>query len=231
MTFEPGQPDHPEITFPLHPERAQPHRTEPVAVPTVPIGGGDPWRQLSEQRRILVSGRLDRDTATELSAKLMALDGESTRDIEILINSGGGPLDAILPVLDVLDLMRARTNTTCIGSVGGTAVALLAAGTGTRRSAPNATICLRLDDHQQIEGTTTDIVRRALELDAIRARYVATLVAKTRLSEDRVMAEIDNGRTMTAADARELGVIDVADGPTGASRPSADRTVRLHDTP
>jgi ATP-dependent Clp protease, protease subunit len=220
MTFE---PDHPAITYPLPPERTQPQRTEPVVVPMVPIGGGDPWQRLSEQRRILVNGPLDRDTVTALSAQLMALDGESTRDVEIVINSGGGPLEEILPVLDVVDLMRARTNTTCVGSAAGTAVALVAAGTGTRRGASNATICLRIDDRQAIEGTTTDIIRRAGELDAIRARYVATLVAKTGLDEDRLVADIENGRSITAAEARELGIVDAVDEPADLRSRRADR--------
>jgi ATP-dependent Clp protease, protease subunit len=211
MTF---QPDHPEITFPLPPERTPPQRTEPVAVPMVSIGGGDPWQQLSQQRRILVSGPLDRGTVTDLSAKLMALDGESTRDIEIVINSAGGPLEEILPVLDVLDLIRARTNTTCVGSAAGTAVALVAAGTGTRRGTSNARICLRIEDRQTIDGSTTDIIRRAEELDAIRARYVAALIAKTGLDEDRLVADIESGRSITAAEARELGILDVVDEPT-----------------
>ena len=220
MTF---QPDHPEITYPLPPERSQPQRTQPVVVPMVPMGGGDPWQQLSEQRRILVSGTIDRDAVTTLSAQLMAFDGESTRDVEVVVNSSGGPLEEILPVLDVLGLMRARTNTTCVGSVNGTAVALLAAGTGTRRIASSATVCLRIDDRQTLTGTTTDIIRRAAELDAIRARYVAALIATTGLGEDRLEAEIASGRSMAASVARELGIVDVVDEPAGVKASSPHR--------
>ncbi|MGD9700859.1 MAG: ATP-dependent Clp protease proteolytic subunit [Acidimicrobiia bacterium] len=205
------QPEHPEIPYPLPPERTPPQRTEPVIVPMVSIGGGDPWQHLTDQRRILVSGPLDRDTVTELSAALMALDGESVRDVEIVINSSGGPLAEIFPVLDVLGLMRARTNTTCVGSAVGTAVALVAAGTGTRRSASNATFCLRIDDRQTIDGTTSEIVRCAEELEALRDRYVATLASRTGLDEERLTAEIEHGRSLTATDARELGIVDAVD--------------------
>lgn len=114
----------------------------------------------------------------------------------------------IFPVLDVLALMRARTNTTCIGSAAGTAVAILASGTGTRRAAPNATFCLRIDDRQAIDGSTTDIVRRAAELDALRARYITALVAATGLDRDRIGEEIDRGRVLTATEAREAGIVD-----------------------
>ena len=210
----PACPEHPEIPYPLPPERFPPRRSEPVVVPMVSMGGGDPWQQLTDQRRILVTGPLDRNTVTTLSAKLMALDGESGRDVEIVISSNGGPLAEIFPVLDVFDLMRAHVNTTCVGSAAGTAVALVAGGTGMRRSASNATFCLRINDRQTIEGTTSDIVRRAGELDALRGRYVATLAATTGLDDERLIAEIEHGRFLTATEARELRIVDAVDDPT-----------------
>jgi Clp protease len=100
------EPEYPEIPFPLPPERTPPHRTEPVAVPMVSIEGSDAWETLAEQRRILVSGPLDRDAVLELSARLMAFDGASSRDVEIVINSSGGPLAEIFALLDVIGLMR-----------------------------------------------------------------------------------------------------------------------------
>lgn len=205
------EPEHPEIPYPLPPERIPPRRTEPVAVPIVSFGGSDAWEQLAEQRRILVSGPLDREAVTDLSAKLMAFDGASSREVEIVINSTGGPLPEIFPVLDVLQLMRARTKTTCIGSAVGTAVAIVACGTGTRRAAPNATLCLRIDDRHTAEGTTTDIVRDATELAAARRRYVAAIAAATGAPHDRIAAEVDHGGLLTAAQAHELGIVDAVD--------------------
>lgn len=201
-------PEYPEIPYPLPPERTPPRRTEPVAVPIVSIGGGDAWEGLAEQRRILVSGPLDRDAVVELSAKLMAFDGASSRDVEIVINSSGGPLAEIFALLDVIDLMRARTNTTIIGSAAGTAVAVAACGTGRRRAAPNATLCLRVEDRHTIEGTASDIGRNAAELDALRGRYVAALAAATSLGAERLVAEIDRGRFLTAAEACDVGIVD-----------------------
>jgi ATP-dependent Clp protease protease subunit len=220
MAIEPG---HPEIPYPLPPERLPPRRTEPPVVPIVSFEGGDAWERLDEQRRILVSGRLDHDAATALAAKLMAFDGASSRDVEIVINSGGGPLEEIFAVLDVLRLMRARTHTTCIGSVVGTAAAVVACGTGTRRAATNATLCLRIDDRHTIEGTTSDIVRDAEALSELSTRYVATLAGATHLDAERLAVEIRRGTYLTAAQARDLGILDrVDDRSTSSSTSTAE---------
>src|SRR4029453_1554845 len=124
------EPEYPEIPFPLPPGRTPPQRTEPLMVPVVSIEGGNAWERLAEQRRVLVSGPLDRGAVTELSAKLMAFDGASSRDVEIVINRTGGPMDEIFPVLDVLDLTRAKVHATVVGSAIGTAVSIVARATG-----------------------------------------------------------------------------------------------------
>lgn len=101
-----------------------PERPDPSPVPMAD-GGGSLWERLRDQRRILVSGRLEERTVTDLAAQLMAFDGSSSRDVEMTVTSSGGSLGAIFPLLDVVGLMRARVNVTAIGSVHATAVGLV----------------------------------------------------------------------------------------------------------
>ncbi len=207
----PGQPpDYPEIP-PLFPPREPPGRTPPVVpvvVPTVDAAAGAVREQLAEQRRILVSGPLDHHTVTRLTAELMALDGLSSRDVELVVNSIGGRQSDILAVLDVLDLMRARVNVTCIGNASGTAVALVASGTGHRRAAPHARFSLRSDQEQRIEGTTSDIVRQAEELAEIRRQYLNSLAAATGQDETFLARELEAGGWHNSGEAMALGIID-----------------------
>src|SRR6266508_2006098 len=94
----------------------------PVAIPLVDVPGGhDPFERLFEQRRVFLRGRLDDASATRLAAELMALDGESARDVTLVITSPGGPLDDCWSVLDVLAVMRAPVHTTALGQASGTA--------------------------------------------------------------------------------------------------------------
>ncbi|MEM7325703.1 MAG: ATP-dependent Clp protease proteolytic subunit [Actinomycetota bacterium] len=198
----------PEFPVPSPPGRTPPGAPQPVAVPIVDVGAGLARDSLTEQRRILVSGILDREAVTSLAAQLMAFDGLSSRDVEILLNSSGGPVSDFLPVLDVFDLMRAKVNVTVIGSVSGTAVGLVATGTGERRAAPHARFSLRLDATQAIHGTAEDITRHAGELAHQRARYLAALAAATGQDEGVLAEQLDRGRTRTAEEARAMGIVD-----------------------
>ena len=206
-------PSHdPEFPVPSRPGW-EPQRTPaPAAVPIVDFGTGVVWDSLAEQRRILVSGTLDHEAITSLAAQLMAFDGASSRDVEILINSGGGRVSDFLPVLDVFGLMRAKVNVTVIGSVSGTAVGLVAAGTGERRAARHARFSLRVDATQSIHGTAEDITRHADELAHQRTRYIAALAEATG-QEAGVLAEaIDRGVAHTAEEALAMGLVDTIAG-------------------
>lgn len=206
MPVEP--PEHPEIPYPFPPEPTTRPRNEPVVIPMVDMPSGDAWQRLAQQRRILVGGPLDRAATATLSAQLMALDGESSRDVEIVINSEGGPLSDIFAVLDVVELMRARVNTTCIGSARGTAAALIACGTGQRRAAPHATLSLRCDERETLEGTSSDIARRAVEVAGLRSRLGAMVAVAIGRDEAIVADEIEHGRELDAVAALALGIID-----------------------
>lgn len=203
---------YPEYPRPFPPGREPQPRPEPVAVPLVDFGRGIVRDSLADQRRTLVSGTLHRETVTSLAAQLMAFDGSSSRDVEILLSSPGGPVSDILPVLDVFDLMRAKVTVTAIGSVSGTAVGLVAAGTGERRAAPHARFSLRIDATQSIHGAARDIALHAQELSHQRARYLAALSAATGLDEGALAEEIDRGGGHTADEALAMGIIDTIAG-------------------
>lgn len=204
-------PDYPEVPQPFPPRRPPEHTPPPVmplVVPTIDTATGALREQLADQRKLLVSGPLDHQATTRLTAELMALDGLSSRDVEIIVNSGGGQLGDIFPVLDVLDLMRARVNVTCIGAATGTAAALVASGTGHRQAAPHARFSLRCDHEQRIEGTAGEIARRAEELAEIQSRFLAALADATGQEEAFLAEEIEAGTQHSATEAIGLGIID-----------------------
>jgi ATP-dependent Clp protease protease subunit len=163
---------------------------------------------LLRQRRVMLAGPLDDAAATRVTAELMMLDGESSREVELIINSEGGPLADVLTVLDVLELMRAPVATRCIGRALGTAAAVLASGTGGRAAAGNAMIGLRLQERYDVSGRAIDVERFAGRLAVARQRLAAHMQAVTGLSDDEVARELDDGEPMTAQTALQRGVID-----------------------
>ena len=88
----------------------------------------------------------------------MSLDGRSADDVELYINSDGGPLADVLTVLDVVGSMRAAVNARCVGRATGTAAVLLAGASGTRRATAHALISLRCE---QPSGSTARPIRCA----------------------------------------------------------------------
>jgi len=203
-------PDRPpELPYPVTPGREPPTPVQPAPIPVPDLPEGDARRRLFDRRTVMVTGPLDRPAVNELCAQLMALDGESSRDVEAIVNSQGGPLPEVPAVLDVLGLMRAPVHTTCIGTARGTAAAILACGTGERRMTPSATVSLRCDEVESIEGSADDIRSEAEQLEAVRTGVVAAVATRTGMKAEAVAREMERGGWHGAEAARALGIVDV----------------------
>jgi ATP-dependent Clp protease protease subunit len=203
------EPWNPHIPYPFPPLREPPERRGPLMVPIVyEPTGRDPVRRLYERRRVLLGGPLDAAAATAVAAELMSLDGHSGRDIELLVNSPGGPVDDVFAVLDVITLSRAPVSVTCFGRAIGTAAIVLACGTGTRRATPNATISLRCREQTSIVGSAREAEQRAEHERQVRGRIRRIVGERTRLPADRIDHELDDGAQLDASGALELGIID-----------------------
>jgi ATP-dependent Clp protease protease subunit len=192
---------------PLPPERPHPPTIPPVPLVVEP-DGADPYERLLAQRRIVVRGRLDAAAVTRLAAELMTLDADSSRDIELLVNSPGGPVADVLGLLDVIGLVRGRVQTTCFGQALGTAAAVVACGTGSRRATANATLSLRCDEAEAATGTATEVATQAEHAVAQRGRLADLLAAATRRPRDRIVEQLDRGRLLDAPSAVAAGIVD-----------------------
>ena len=182
------------------------------------MSGFDLREQLLDQRRILVNGVLDQSSTSEIAAMLMTLDGRSAEPVELVVSGPGGPVADALALLDIIALMRAPVATTCLGAATGTATALIASGTGGRRASARATLSLRCDDAQHFDGHPVDVATRAEEALATRERFVAALAAATGQPIERISHELDRGRSLDAAAAKEMGLIDEITGKSPGSK-------------
>jgi len=161
-----------------------------------------------DARRVVVSGPLDAEATTRIAAELMAYDGESADDVEVVVNSDGGPLADVLALLDVIGAMRAKVTTRCLGRATGSAAVLLASGTGARRAGANATISLRDRDVARIEGPPSTLHAQLDDLERTRARLIDALVRATGRPADELRRQLDDGPLLDPAGAAALGLID-----------------------
>jgi ATP-dependent Clp protease, protease subunit len=217
MTTWPHEPTEPmppvppiRPGWPLPPERPLPgfepatRRQHPVMVPIVDL----PRSRPTDQRRVMVSGALDADTATRVAAELMELDGRSPDAVELVINSDGGPLGEVLAVLDVIGSMRAPVRTVCLGRATGSAAVLLASGTGGRRAGSHATISLRCAQVERIEGSPSSLRAQLEDLERTRSLVVDALVRATGRRADELSGQLDDGPTLDPDQAVALGLLD-----------------------
>ena len=185
-------------------------------VPQVPIPGAPAaaggfestiYTELLERRIVFVRDRLDHDTATLVTAQLMTLDADDTSPVTLVVNSGGGRVDAVAGLLDTIDLVRCPVDTSCVGRAEGTAAVVVAAGTGRRRCGRGATFRLRLPDLEA--AGPADRLRRDVEsATRVQGELIDRLAAITGQSRALVARDVERGRLLTADEAVTYGLVD-----------------------
>src|ERR687897_1237203 len=169
-------------------------------VPLVPMPGEPPtgpgtfdssvYADLLERRIVFVRARLDHDAAMLVTAQLMALDADDDAPITLVVNSGGGPADAAVGVLDTMDLVRCPVDTSCVGRAEGTAAVVVAAGSGRRRCGPGATFRLRFPD-LEAAGPASRLRQEVESATQLHRALVDRLVAITGQSRALVARDVE----------------------------------------
>lgn len=181
-------------------------------------GGGGQYqrfRQMSlddmllENRIVFLIGEINYARATEVIMKLLYLDNlKKGREISLYINSPGGSVDDTLAVYDTMRFLGSPVATYCIGRAQSGAALVLAAGAkGNRFALPHAKVML----HQPwggVTGQAADIKIQAEEILKAK-RLLSEIFAKhTGQSVEKITEETERDRYMSAAEAKDYGLID-----------------------
>ena len=169
----------------------------------------DIYSRLLKERIIFLTGGIGDEVSSLICAQLLFLESENpNKDIAFYINSPGGVVTSGLAVYDTMQYIRPDVSTVCIGQAASMGSLLLAAGAkGKRYSLPNARIMV----HQPsggYQGQAADIEIQAREILALRARLNNIYVHHTGKSLDVIEQALDRDKYMTAAEAKEFGLID-----------------------
>ena len=165
------------------------------------------FRNLYEKRVLYLRGAIEDTSADTLVAQLMSLDAESDDDITLYINSPGGLVSGLFAIYDVIQLMRSKVHTVCVGVAASAAAVILATGTGTRAATANARIML----HQPLggaRGQATDIQIQAEPIVFLRNRLNEILAERTGKPVEQIAKDTDRDFWLSASDAVEYGIID-----------------------
>ena len=169
----------------------------------------DIYSRLLKERIIFLTGQINDNIASLVTAQLLFLEAEDPKkEIYLYINSPGGLVTAGLGIYDTMQYVKPDISTLCIGQAASMGSFLLAAGTkGKRFSLPNSRIMV----HQPsagFQGQATDIEIHANEVLSLKKRLNEIYSKHTGKSVDEIKSALERDNFMTADVAQSFGLID-----------------------
>ena len=169
----------------------------------------DIYSRLLTERIIFLGTPVDDNVANLVIAQLLHLESDDPeKDISIYINSPGGVVTAALAMYDTMQYIKPDVSTICIGQAASAAALLLAAGAPNKRYALTNARVLIHQPHGGATGQAVDIEIQAKEILRTRKVLDEILAAHTGQTVDKVHEDTDRDYIMTAAEAKDYGIID-----------------------
>lgn len=165
--------------------------------------------RLLRDRIIFLGSEVDDVVSNYIVAQLLILEGEDPdKEITMYINSPGGVVTAGLAIYDTMQHVRCPVSTVCIGQAASMGAVLLAAGApGRRRCLPNSRVMIH-QPHGGARGQASDIEIQAREIMQLRSKLNDILARHTGQSVDRIAADTERDRFLSANEAKEYGLVD-----------------------
>ena len=169
----------------------------------------DIYSRLLKERIIFLTGQINDNVASLVTAQLLFLEAEDPKkEIYLYINSPGGLVTAGLGIYDTMQYVKPDISTLCIGQAASMGSFLLSAGKkGKRFSLPNSRIMV----HQPsagFQGQATDIQIHAKEILSLKERLNKIYSKHTGKSVDEISKALERDNFMTAEEAKKFGLVD-----------------------
>ena len=171
--------------------------------------GYDLYSKLLKENIIFVGTPIDDTVANLICAQLLHLESENPdKDINLYINSPGGDINAFFAIYDTMQYIKPDITTICFGQAASAAAVLLAAGApGKRLALPHARILIH-QPYAGAQGQASDIELIAAEIQRMKTSLEEVLAHHTGQTVEKIAADTDRDFVMTAAEAKEYGIID-----------------------
>ncbi|MEY3399075.1 MAG: hypothetical protein RL220_1669 [Bacteroidota bacterium] len=175
----------------------------------MPFREVDVFSRLMADRIIFLGMEIDDYIANIVQAQLLFLESaDSTKDIQIYINSPGGSVYAGLGIYDTMQYIRPDVATICTGIAASMAAVLLCAGEKGKRTGLKHS---RVMIHQPLggaRGQASDIEITAREIQKLKKELYDIIATHSGQTYDKVWADSDRDYWMIASEARDYGMID-----------------------
>jgi ATP-dependent Clp protease protease subunit len=169
----------------------------------------DVFSRLMMDRIIFLGTSIDDYTANVMQAQLLYLDSSDPgKDISIYINSPGGSVYAGLGIYDTMQFISSDISTICTGIAASMAAVLLVSGTEKKRFALTHSRVMIHQPMGGVQGQASDIEITAREIAKIKQELYTIISKHSGKPIEDVNRDSDRDFWMTAAEAKEYGMVD-----------------------
>jgi ATP-dependent Clp protease protease subunit len=169
----------------------------------------DIYSRLLKDRIIFLGSQVEDQIANMIIAQMLFLEHENPdADIKLYINSPGGIVYSGLAIYDTMQMIKPDVATFCMGMGASMAAVLLAGGTkGKRYALPNARVMIH-QGSAGFRGNVPDIEVAARETLNLTTKLTQILADHSGQAFDKVKRDTERDYYMTAAEAKDYGLID-----------------------
>lgn len=170
--------------------------------------------RLLRARTLLVSGEIDRELETRVTAQLLALAAQSSDDITIHLNAYGDRVEPALTIHETIRSLGLRARMVALGSVAGSAVLVyVAAPREDRCSLPHARFRLS-EPRAEAGGSAEELETYAREVVRLHEEFCGRIARATGRPFELVEEDCRRHRALSAEEAVEYGLVGwIADRP------------------
>jgi ATP-dependent Clp protease, protease subunit len=175
----------------------------------MPFREVDVFSRLMADRIIFLGTEIDDYIANIIQAQLLFLENtDSSKDIQIYINSPGGSVYAGLGIYDTMQYINPDVATICTGMAASMGAVLLCAGHAGKRTGLKHS---RVMIHQPLggaRGQASDIEITAREIQKLKKELYEIISFHSGKPYEQVWEDSDRDYWMIASEAKEYGMID-----------------------
>lgn len=169
----------------------------------------DIYSLLLDERIIILNGEIDDNLAMNIVAQLLYLyNKNSSKDINLYINSPGGSISAGMAIYDTMNFIKCDVSTIGIGMCASMGAFLLSSGKkGKRYALSNTEIMI----HQPLggaKGQVSDISIVTKRLISIKNHINNILSKNTGKALSQIEIDCERDYYMNSQEAKEYGLID-----------------------
>ena len=169
----------------------------------------DVFSRLMMDRIIFLGTGINDQVANIITAQLLFLESvDSSKDIQIYINSPGGSVYAGLGIYDTMQIIKPEVATICTGMAASMGAALLVAGAKGKRSGLKHSRVMIHQPSGGAQGVASDMEINLREMLKLKAELYNIISEHSGKSYEWVETSSDRDYWMTSSEAKENGMID-----------------------